>query len=362
MKTKFYYSFILAFALAFIAPKANAQAKLIQFWDFNQTRPITGGGGDSLGTDSSYAHTLANDSVRSEWPLTADYVKAGLVAGHIVYSRPKAKYGSSGKRDSILDNGAGGSFFYDYSSTHYTYFTSSDSGFTEGNGYIRARNPSDSNAMYIYIPTTGYKNITFDFAISASSTKGANYGIFSYSVDSGATWKKLTTAMDTFNISGTKRPDTLQLQNPTTAASSWYPVQMNFSTDPTVNNTSKFVIRMMLAGPNTYQQTAGNARFDNFAVMGDTNNTTGIDEVPAQAAGYNVYPNPAGEFVNIISNQYTGDKVITIYNVVGQMVSVTENKDRQTIMNTSSLNSGVYFIEIKEVSTGNKYTEKLIKE
>jgi hypothetical protein len=47
---------------------------------------------------------------------------------------------------------------------------------------------------------------------------------------------------------------------------------------------------------------------------------------------------------------------------VGQSVSVTENHELQTTINTSSLNSGVYFVEINEVATGNKYTVKLVKE
>lgn len=79
-------------------------------------------------------------------------------------------------------------------------------------------------------------------------------------------------------------------------------------------------------------------------------------------AGYDMYPNPAHSNVNITSTNYTGDKIITIYNVVGQTVSVTENHSLETSINTSSLNAGIYFVEIREVSTGNRYTEKLVKE
>ena len=344
MKTKFYHLLIVSAALAFSAPKANAQT-LIQYWDFNATIPAGGGGGDSLG--SLGGPTLA---------LNANQYAAGLTPGHIIYSRPSKEFGSTNTVDGILDNGSGGAGVYDYS-------TSNDTGGTAaGNLYVRARNPSDSCTITLFIPTTGYKNIQMQFALSASSSKGENYGIFSYSTNGGSTWNKLTTAMDTFNIGKVYRPDTLQLQNPVTAASGWYPVQLNFSSDANVNNNAGFAVQIRLAGLNSFTQTSGNARFDNFAFWGTSTTNTGIDDINGEAAGYNVYPNPTTSVVNVASTKYTGAKEITIYNVVGQVVSATETKDLQTTINTSSLNSGVYFVQIKEISTGNVYTTKLVKE
>jgi hypothetical protein len=338
MKTKRYICFVLTAALAFSVPKANAQV-LIQYWDFNATIPVGGAGGDSLGNATN--------------PLTANQVIGGLTAGHIIYSRPTAMYNPT-LVDGILDNGTQGSNIYDHSNSNDT------GGTAAGNLFVRTRNPSDSCEMLLYIPTTGYKNISLDFALSASSSKGPNYGLFSYSTNGGSTWNKLTRAMDTFNIGGIFHPDTLQLQNPVTAASAWYPVQINFSTVAAVNSNANFVVKMLVAGLNSHEQTSGNARFDNFSVWG-TSTTTGVDELSAQAAGYDLYPNPAGSFVNL-SGHYTGNKIITVYNLVGQTVSVTENHELQTTINTSSLNAGVYFVEIKEVETGNKYTVKLVKE
>ncbi len=339
MKTKINYLIVL-FVLAIAAPKANAQT-LIQYWDFNGTLPAAGGGGDSLGNSNA-----------TYGALTANQVAKGLTAGHIIYSRPTKHY-NSGTRDSILDNGSGGAGVYDFSNSNDT------GGTAAGNLFVRARNPADSCVMYVYIPTTGYKNIQFEFALSASSTKGANYGIFSYSTNNGTSWNNLTKAMDTFNISGVYRPDTLQLLNPISSASAWYPVHINFSSDPTVNSNANVIVRMMLAGPNTHQQASGNARFDNFAVLGTI--VAGVNEISAEAAGYSVYPNPVGDFVNVVSSQYTGAKVITLYNVVGQEVSQTQTSDLQTAISTSSLNSGMYFVEIQEVATGNKYTQKIVK-
>jgi|SRR6185312_11444060 len=341
MKTKFHFYAIAAVALAFSAPKANAQSVLIQYWDFNTTLPIGGAGGDSLGNVTN--------------PLPANQFAVGLTPGHIIYSRPQKIYGSGGP-DGILDNGSPGAGVYDFSNTNDTV------GLATNNAFVRTRNPSDSSEIILYIPTTGYKNITLEYALSASSTKGPNYNIFAYSTNGSAgPWNKLTKAMDTFNIGGVYRPDTMSAINPVTAASAWYPVHIDFSSDLNVNNNANFVVSIRLAGPNSVLA-SGNDRYDNFAVHGTSTSAAGVSEIAAQSAGYNVYPNPTTNEVNIVSTQYAGTKVITLYNVVGQVVSVTETKDLQTTINTSALNAGVYFVEISELSTGNKYTTKLVKE
>jgi hypothetical protein len=337
MKTKLQL-FIFCAILAFSAKYSNAQA-LIQYWDFNQTVPAGGGGGDSLGNVTN--------------ALTANQVATGLTAGHIIYSRPTHMYNAT-TLDGILDNGTQGSVIYDHSNSNDT------TGTAAGNYFVRTRNPSDSCVMLFYIPTTGFKNIKFDFALSASSTRGPNYGIFAYSIDGGTRWKNLTSAMDTFNISGVKHPDTLQLQNPTTAASAWYAVQMDFSTDDTVNNNANFIISLRLAGPNSYQQTSGNARFDNFSVWGNSLTTAGINELPAQAAGYNVYPNPANDVLTITST-HEGVKVLSVSNILGQQMNVTRISGKQSSVNISELTSGVYFLSINELATGSNYTVKFVK-
>ncbi len=344
MKTKLHIYAIFAVALAFSAPKVNAQSVLIQYWDFNKTPPTGGGGGDSLGNVTN--------------PLKANQVAAGLDTGHIVYSRPQKVYGSNGP-DGILDNGAGAApyaYIYDFSNSNDT------NSLAVNNSFVRTRNPSDSSEIILYIPTTGYKNITLEYALSASSTKGPNYNVFAYSTTGSAgPWNKLTSVMDTFTVGGVHRADTMSAINVVTAASKWYPVNIDFSSDPNVNNNANFVVSIRLAGPNSVLS-SGNDRFDNFAAHGTSISSAGVSEITAQSAGYNVYPNPTTTEVNIVSTQYTGAKVITVYNVVGQIVSTTETKDMQTTINTSALNAGVYFVEISELSTGNKYTTKLVKE
>jgi hypothetical protein len=354
-KLAIYAALIIAGMFSFQA--SNAQV-LIQFWDFNQIRPLDGTGTDSMGTTFSYVNTLAVDSGKATWPLTPAYSK--VAGAKIVYYRPQYRYWAT-QRDSTLEGlGPGGAYIYDYSSNHYAYFATSDSGFTEGNAFLKARNPSDSNEVWLYIPTTGYKGISLQYALSQSSGKGATYNIFSYSTNGpGGPWKHLTTAMDTFNIGGIRYPDTMQADNPITAGSGWYPVQIDFSSDPTVNDNPNFILRFRLAGASTLQG-SGNDRYDNFAVWAAIANT-GIDEITVQG-NYSIYPNPSNKTVTI-SGTYPGRKVVSIYNTVGQEISTSaQYEGKQTQVDVSNLSNGIYFICVKEADTGNTYTIKFVKE
>jgi len=89
--------------------------------------------------------------------------------------------------------------------------------------------------------------------------------------------------------------------------------------------------------------------FDNINVngalgLGDNNQNS-----------FSVYPNPANGYVNITS-QTSGDKNVTVYNVLGkQVINTTINTDRLDI---SNLNSGVYIIKISQ--NGVSSTKKLV--
>jgi hypothetical protein len=359
MKTKLYIYLALSVSLVFSLPRANAQI-LVQFWDFNQFHPVTVTAGDSVGTIFSYINTAASDSTMDTWPLNAAYTAPLSSKGHIIYTRPTKIYGSggTGKRDSILDEGSGGAFYYDYSSSNYSYFTTSDSGGAIGNGFIRARNPSDSCYLYIYAPTTGYKGISVNYAVSTSSSGAAQYNIISYSTNNGVTWKNLTQAMDTFNIGGVRYPDTLLINNTITATSGWYPVQINFASDTSVNNNANFILRFRPAGSNC-SAPSHNDRYDNIAVL--ATGPSSIDELSSPVGGYTLYPNPASTSTTI-NGTYNGSKIVTVYNVLGQPVnSIQVEENKQFNINTEELSSGLYFVNIKETRTGNSYILKFVK-
>ena len=346
MKSKFNYVLLFTFVAAFWAPKVKSQT-LIQFWDFNQTRPLSGSGGDSLGTVFSYANSLGVDTTKATWPLTANYVAKGLTAGHILYFRPTKKYYSA-ERDSTLGQDIPGATIYDYSNNKYSYFSSSDSSFPEGNSYIKAINPSDSCMMYLSIPTTGYTDIVVQYAVCISSSKGPNYNLLSYSTNAGVTWNNLTRAIDTFNTGGVFHPDTLVMINSVTLAKAWYPVHLDFTSDPNVNNNPLFVLRWMIAGPNTTKYGAsGNDRYDNINVWG-TPVATGIESI-ANMNTCNLYPNPVNTMLNVQLSANTTAANISIYNELGQLVKQQELKGTLTGISTGDLPTGIYLCRITDL-------------
>ncbi len=287
----FRISVLLFFAMLGYLESANAQgSKLIHFWDFNQTLPNTAGasGGGTVPADSLGTATL---------PLYPNYTQDKSGAAVIRYYRPSRIVRVASSRDSVLDNGIGGSFLYDYSGAHSAFAGAKSQDSTEssvppsaGNMFVRSRNPSDSCYFYLSLPTgaTGanaysYKNVKLNFTVSGSSSKMARYLVFSYSTD-GVTWNPLTSAMDTFNLSGLTNSnwnldgnhgaDTLAVRNPITEASGWYPIGINFSSVTNANNNPNFKIRFQITGSGKDSTGAdgssGNIRYDNFSLTGDT--------------------------------------------------------------------------------------------
>ena len=243
---------------------AGGTSTVLHYWDFNQTVTKGGGGGDSLGTLNSYANTFTVDTTNKTAPLYAPYTIIG--GARIVYTRPTGASSSV-----ILDNGSQGAYVNDLNNDVLAIKTAlgnDSNSIATGNLYVRSRNPDTNCYFTIYAPTTGYQNIVMNYAISASSVKGAQYNIFSYSTNGGVTWKPLVASMDTFNTGGHSHPDSLQMINPITAASLWYPVQINFTNDSNVNNNPNFVIRWKFGGSNN-RLTSGNDRYDNISFSGN---------------------------------------------------------------------------------------------
>lgn len=69
---------------------------------------------------------------------------------------------------------------------------------------------------------------------------------------------------------------------------------------------------------------------------------------------YQLYPNPVKDILNIRLNKGLELKQITIYNILGQLVTSSKNLK----INTTNLKSGVYFIEV-ETNQG-KSVKKII--
>lgn len=109
-------------------------------------------------------------------------------------------------------------------------------------------------------------------------------------------------------------------------------------------------INNLIAGTYTVNVNDGNCTTDtSFTVL----NVAGID--PFEAKNFNVYPNPAEDFV-IIS--LDGSYVYEIYNVLGEVV-LSDNANNSTKANLTDLDKGIYLIRIFDGQ--NEHTVKIIK-
>ena len=217
--------------------------------------------------------------------------------------------------------------------------TNARQGAAAGNCF-RARNPNDSMQLLFYMPTTGYTNLVFKYATETSSyTSGDSIQVFSYSIDSGATWitsgSGLSEWVDSAQLTFTLKTITIN--------------------DAAAYNNRKFVFRIHLVGRNS--GTSGNNRFDNVTLEGS--GPSGVAEVKQSV--YSVYPNPVKDQIDI-NGSLDGNKSVLINNILGQEVFAGSVNGTHFSVNASNLNSGIYFITIRENNTGGVSKMKFIKQ
>jgi hypothetical protein len=74
----------------------------------------------------------------------------------------------------------------------------------------------------------------------------------------------------------------------------------------------------------------------------------GINEIEDLNASISLYPNPSTSYIKINSEKDFGKSMIEITDVSGRIVHVQKSDDlNQTVIITSDLNSGIYFLNIK---------------
>jgi hypothetical protein len=116
------------------------------------------------------------------------------------------------------------------------------------------------------------------------------------------------------------------------------------------------VLRINFSAPNTGSK--GNNRFDNITVEGEPINDS-INDI--SKSDYILYPNPVLNILNL-KTTYAGEKMISIYNSAGILMSSYFINGTQSAINTSFLSQGMYFIKITETSSKKSKSLKFIKE
>jgi len=82
---------------------------------------------------------------------------------------------------------------------------------------------------------------------------------------------------------------------------------------------------------------------DNFTFV---NNPINVKQVPANTLAAKVYPNPAADilFVELADNAVTQ---VNVYDAAGKLIMTNEVNDKTIKINTATLHSGLYFLELK---------------
>jgi hypothetical protein len=82
----------------------------------------------------------------------------------------------------------------------------------------------------------------------------------------------------------------------------------------------------------------------------------GVPDTPEELQGISVYPNPATDQINVLSPEEITE--VIVYNYLGQRVYNQVVKSNEFRMNTESLNTGVYYINI--ITEAGITTEKVL--
>lgn len=198
----------------------------------------------------------------------------------------------------------------------------------------RVRNPSSGRTLLFDLPTTGYKDIKFAYAVQRTN-QGQLVNAISYSID-GVNFIQTSLIQTSFNV-----------------GTDFSLVEIDFSAITSTNNNPNFKIRITFEGNTTAEN--GNNRFDNITLKGVQNNLS----VPTQeAVSYQVYPNPFTNDVHVICNNQISE--LTIYDMFGKKIWQKKgvNKNSESI-NLELLSSGVYVFKIETSSS--IISHKLIK-
>jgi hypothetical protein len=199
----------------------------------------------------------------------------------------------------------------------------------------RVRNPSDGRSLLFDLPTTGFKDIKFAYAIQRTE-QGQLANNLSYSLD-GVNFIQANLAQTAFDV-----------------ATDFSLVDVDFSGITAVNDNANFKVKIAFEG-NTSGDT-GNNRIDNVTLKGTEINLS----TPSQTVtDYQVFPNPFKNNIQVISSEQISE--LSVYDMVGKNVwrKTNVNKNTETV-DLSSLNVGVYLLKIK--TPNGLITHKLVKQ
>lgn len=199
----------------------------------------------------------------------------------------------------------------------------------------RVRNPSDGRSVVFDLPTNGYKDIKFAYAVQRTN-EGQLANQLSYSTD-GVTFTDAGLAQSAFNVD-----------------LAFGLVSVDLSAITAVNNNPDFKIKITFVGNTTADN--GNNRIDNVTLKG----TAITLSTPSQnLTTFQVFPNPFSDVFQIISSDAMTE--LAVFDMVGKRVWVkTLDGSSAEAIDLGELQAGAYLLKIK--TPNGLFTRKLIKQ
>ena len=201
----------------------------------------------------------------------------------------------------------------------------------------RVRNPSEDRTLVFDLPTGGYKDIKFTYAVMRTNN-GQLRNLLSYSID-GETFTQEGLDQEVFEMN-----------------TDFDIVHLDFTDIPEVNNNPNFKVQIAFDGNTTNLN--GNNRYDNITLKGILDSTTSIQR-QKEASNIFIYPNPFSERFFVESDGLI--EKVEIYSPLGQKLhSHVDFGSHLTMIDLGGFTSGVYIISVHTNGTESRY--KLVKE
>lgn len=198
----------------------------------------------------------------------------------------------------------------------------------------RVRNPSVNRTLEFNMPTDGYQNMVFEYAVHRSGS-GMLYHEISYSTD-GINFITTDLQQTTFIITENYQVNTI-----------------DFTGITAVDNNPNFIVKITFNG-NT-NQSNGNNRFDNITLKGDVYplSVSGVDFDPEVI----IFPNPFQSSFNIKANFIV--ESVSVTDPTGRLIDKQDVRNNNFSIDLPQLVKGIYLVTME--ANGRKLTKRVVK-
>lgn len=188
----------------------------------------------------------------------------------------------------------------------------------------RVRNPSGNRSLVFDIPSTGYQNIRFEYAVHRSG-QGMLTNVVAYSLDGSE-----------FTQEGLEQTEYEITED-------YAMVELDLTGIEGVRNNPDLKMQITFVGNTTASN--GNNRFDNITVKGDPY-FVGIGEAAAVGAQIRVYPNPANDLIYIHHPEAGQRTPLLLTDLSGRTVAEETMTPPYHRLHVGGLVHGIYLLRV----------------